>query len=155
MTPLSKNFTLEEFYHSDTAQRLGISNVPGKNEIQFLTELVTTILQPLRDYYNIPITIRSGYRSAPLNRAVGGANNSQHMKGQAADITIHGVANDLIYTYIRENLPFDQLILEHVPASNPYLGWVHVSTAPVLRRDAISCVAAGDYREGLKYAEVG
>ncbi len=151
---LTKNFSLEELYESTTATRSGIHNIPGVNETQCLRDLAVHILQPLRDYFNKPVIIRSGYRSAPLNRAVGGAHDSQHMKGQAADITINGVGNDLIWQYIRDNMLYDQLILEYVPADNPERGWVHVSFRDgINRKDAISCVAPGDYREGMVYAD--
>jgi hypothetical protein len=73
-----------------------------------------------------PIKISSGYRCEKLNKAVGGVYNSQHLKGQAADIDIQGDMEfgRKIFDYIKNHLPFDQLILEHT-ASGTY--WVHVS----------------------------
>lgn len=149
---LTRNFTLEELCFSTTATRSGIHNEPGANETECLRQLAVNILQPIRDYFNSPVTIRSGYRSAPLNRAVGGANDSQHMRGQAADITIHGIGNDMLWKYIVSNLPFDQVILEHVPAKLPSLGWVHCSYQPNGRKDALSCPLPGQYEKGLHYA---
>ena len=110
------------------------------------------MLQPLRDYYGA-ITINSGFRSPEVNKAVGGANTSQHLRGEAADIIIKGVGNDEIWQYIKENLPFDQLILEHVKQNNPEGGWVHVSYAMRNRRQALSCIAKGKYVQGMVYAK--
>lgn len=154
MKRISANFTLEELYESQTALRMGINNVPGNKEIEALTRLTIKILQPVRDYFNKPVAITSGFRSAALNRAIGGVYNSQHQYGEAADIRINGIGNDVIWEYIRANLVFDQVILEHVPSSQPTRGWVHVSYKDgANRNEAISCVKAGDYRPGLVYSD--
>lgn len=150
---LSPNFSLSELTFSPTAVRLGINNEPDAEQIKCLSELVTHVLQPLRDYFARPVTINSGYRSNALNRAVGGAIDSQHTKGQAADIRIIGFTNDLLWQYIDDNLPYDQLILEHVPAKNAHQGWVHVSYREPLRREALSCIANGLTVNGLAYAD--
>ena len=83
---LSKNFTSEELVRSTTAQRLRINNEPSSKELASLTVLATDILQPLRDAWGQPIVVSSGYRCVELNKAVGGAKNSQHLLGEAADI---------------------------------------------------------------------
>lgn len=83
---LSKNFTSEELVRSTTAQRLRINNEPSSKELASLTVLATYILQPLRDAWGQPIVVSSGYRCEELNKAVGGAKNSQHLLGEAADI---------------------------------------------------------------------
>lgn len=83
---LSKNFTSEELVRSTTAQRLRINNEPSSKELASLTVLATDILQPLRDAWGQPIVVSSGYRCEELNKAVGGAKNSQHLLGEAADI---------------------------------------------------------------------
>jgi zinc D-Ala-D-Ala carboxypeptidase len=69
---LSNNFSLSEFTSSPTADRLGIDNTPDKEATDNLQELVTFVLQPLRDRFG-PITISSGYRSPELNKAIGGS----------------------------------------------------------------------------------
>lgn len=84
---LSKNFNHYEFIKSATASRLGIDNTPSEQEWANLKTLCQDVLQPLRDAYGKPIRIGSGFRCKALNTAVGGAVNSQHVKGQAADIT--------------------------------------------------------------------
>jgi zinc D-Ala-D-Ala carboxypeptidase len=120
---LGKNFSLDEFTRSKIANQQGISNNPGPIEIANLQALVTNVLQPLRDALKVPINVTSGYRSLMLNNAIGGAANSQHMQGQAADI----VSNDnaRMFNYIKNNLPYDQLIWEAGNDSQP--DWVHVS----------------------------
>lgn len=148
---LSPNFTLEELIFSQIAKRLGIANEPNDLQIECLRQLCLQILQPVRDYFNLPVSITSGFRSPELNSVNSGAANSQHMLGRAADIHISGIGNDILWQYIKDNLSFDQLILEHVPASNPQLGWVHVSFAPVLRREALSCIRPNKYVPGLQY----
>ena len=129
-TKLSKNFTLEELCASQTAKAKGISNTPGTQDIVNLTALVQNVLQPLRTWWGREVKIGSGYRCPALNKAVGGVANSQHTKGQAADLCIDG---DLKkgrkwFEYIRDNLPFDQLIWEKNPKTEAY--WVHVSFDP-------------------------
>ena len=125
-TRLTKNFTLEELCKSNTATKLGIKNVPNKTEKDSLTRLAENILQPLRDHYDEPIKIGSGYRCEKLNKAVGGVANSQHMKGEAADLCIDGdkAKGKKWFDFIRYNLDFDQLIWEHNKKGSY---WVHVS----------------------------
>lgn len=124
---LSKNFTLEELTNSCTATRLCIDNTPTTIQVRNLQTLVTEVLQPLRDLIGLPIVISSGFRCKELNSQIGGADKSQHLMGQAADITIPGFSNIEIYDTIRQHLDYDQVILEHVPDHTPTKGWVHVS----------------------------
>jgi hypothetical protein len=123
---ISKNFTLEELTASATAKAKGISNNPGQTDIVNLCGLVHNVLQPLRNWWGKEVKIGSGYRSLALNRAVGGVSNSQHMRGQAADLCIDGDMKKgrKWFDYIKTHLPFDQLIWEH-SSNGTY--WVHVS----------------------------
>ena len=126
-TPVTMHFTIEEMYASQTAKRLGIDNKPNVQHMINLVYLCAYVLEPLRLAMNEPIKIGSGYRCRKLNKAVGGVDNSQHTKGQAADLCIDG---DLKkgrkwFEYIRDHLPFDQLIWEKNPKTGSY--WVHVS----------------------------
>lgn len=125
-TPVTMHFSIEEMYASDTAKRLGIDNKPSTQKMINLVYLCAYVLEPLRVAMGKPIKISSGYRCEKLNKAVGGVYNSQHLKGQAADIDIQGDMEfgRKIFDYIKNNLPFDQLIWEHT-ASGTY--WVHVS----------------------------
>ena len=126
MTRISKNFTLDELTASATAKAKGIINAPGVDEVCNMCALVHHILQPLRDAMGEPIKIGSGYRCTRLNQAVGGVANSQHIKGQAADLCIDGDMKKgrRWFNWILDNCDFDQLIWEH-NAKGSY--WVHVS----------------------------
>lgn len=115
-------FKLIEFTASATARELDIDNTPSKDAIENIEALVSKVLDPLREAFGKPVYVRSGYRSVDLNMAVGGVKNSQHLKGEAADITANSREdNQWLFEYIRDNLPFDQLIDEY------NYSWVHVS----------------------------
>jgi uncharacterized protein YcbK (DUF882 family) len=121
---LTKNFTLDEMCRSRAARKLQIKNTPSPKEVARLQTLCEKVLQPLRDYMGEPIIINSGYRSPALNRAVGGANGSQHVKGEAADIRC--VTKEYavrVVAFVMMQLEFDQLILERKKGTY----WVHVS----------------------------
>ena len=123
---LSQNFWLSELTKSSTADRLGISNEPGVEEIVNLTVLTHHVLQPVREKFGV-ITVNSGYRSPQLNGKVGGSKTSQHCIGEAADIEQQGTPNGEVATWISKELDFDQLILEFYTKGKPNSGWVHCS----------------------------
>lgn len=115
-------FKLIEFTASATARELGIDNTPSKDAIENIEALVSKVLDPLREAYGDEITVNSGYRCEVLNEAVGGRRNSQHKKGEAADITVGSKeGNKWLFNYILNYLPFDQLIDEYD------YSWIHVS----------------------------
>ena len=120
-----KHFTITELCASDTAKKQGIYNEPTAAVADNLVRLTENILDPLREAYGKPIRVNSGYRSRSLNKAVGGASNSQHLEGKAADIvgTPNTKAeNTKLFNLIQElHLPFDQLIDESG------MTWVHLS----------------------------
>jgi zinc D-Ala-D-Ala carboxypeptidase len=125
---LSKNLSLGEFTNSQTAKRRGIDNTPKDKHLEAAKLLAENIFQPIREHFGKPIFISSGYRSAALNEAIGGSKTSQHSKGEAIDIDMDyrkGPQNEEVFHYIRENLPFDQLIWEFGTDKRP--DWVHVS----------------------------
>lgn len=124
---LSKNFHLSEFTQSEIATRKGLDNTPTPAIIKNLEILVKNVFQPLREMLEKPVIISSGYRSPGVNSAVGGSSNSQHMFGEAADCTVPGIDNKDLALYIKNHLPFDQLILEFYEDGKPSSGWVHVS----------------------------
>lgn len=125
-TNVTMHFTIEELYASSTATKLGINNKPNMQHVINLVYLAAYVLEPLRVAMGEPIKISSGYRSRELNAKVGGVYNSQHCKGQAADLRIDGdlKKGKKWFNYIKDHLPFDQLIWEH-DVSGTY--WVHVS----------------------------
>ena len=127
---LTRNFTYEELCNSNVAERRGINNRPRTKEeekrvIENLKALCMEVLQPLRDFLGKPVVISSGYRCADLNKAVGGVRNSQHMKGEAADIHVENTEHLLkIMHFIMDETDFDQVIWERNGAGTQ---WVHVS----------------------------
>lgn len=139
---LGKYFSLKELTRSETAERLGIDNTPSDEEKAKLAALVQNILDPLREARG-KITVNSGFRSVALNAAVpGSSNTSQHTKGEASDIEEEDAPIEDTLRYIRDNLPFDQLILEYPPN-----GWVHVSYVPNGRRIVLIKEKGKDYRQ--------
>lgn len=132
---MAKFFTVEELTKSTTAQQKGIKNVPSKEQEQNLIALIENVLDPLREAYGKPIVVTSGYRCLALNKVVGGASNSQHMTGQAADIrSVEDTVqeNKKLFDLIQNlKLPFDQLIDEY------NLNWVHVSFSKRNRRQVL------------------
>lgn len=126
---LSEHLSLSEVTRSETAKRKGVSNQPTEAHIANFKLLAENVFEPIRKHFAKPIFISSGYRSAALNKAVGGSASSQHCQGEAIDIDMdgrgNGVTNKMVFDYIRENLEFDQLIWEFGTDANP--DWVHVS----------------------------
>lgn len=146
---LSKNFTLIELITSQEAARRGLDNTPTPQVITNLTNLVKNVLQPLRDLVGMPIVISSGYRSSAVNSAIGGAKNSEHMTGCAADFTIPGKTNKETAQLIMYNLTFNQLILEFYRADNPYYGWVHCSYSASGNKKEVLHFDGNNYYPGL------
>ena len=123
---LSPNFSLAEFTKSQTAERKGLDNTPSEEHLVAAQSLFLMVVQKVRDHFG-PTVINSGYRGPELNEAVGGSSKSQHCKGEAVDIEVPGVPNATVAEWIRDNLEFDQLILEFYTPGIPDSGWVHVS----------------------------
>ena len=123
---LSPNFSLAEFTKSQTAERKGLDNIPSEDHLVAAQSLFLMVVQKVRDHFG-PTVINSGYRGPELNEAVGGSSKSQHCKGEAVDIEVPGVPNATVAEWIRDNLDFDQLILEFYTPGIPDSGWVHVS----------------------------
>jgi len=125
-----KYFTIDELCKSATAQRLGIDNTPTKEVVQCLTDLIENVLDPLRKRWGRAIIVTSGYRCTRLNSVVGGAVNSGHRFGHAADIrSVSDSRADnmrLLRCLIESGLPFDQIICEY-PDAQGRPDWIHVS----------------------------
>jgi zinc D-Ala-D-Ala carboxypeptidase len=126
---LSENLDLVELTRSESAKRSGISNKPTAEHIENMKKLATNVFQPIREHFDVPIHISSGYRSKALNTAIKGSLSSQHCSGEAIDIDMDGsssgVTNKEVFDFIKDNLEFDQLIWEFGSKNNP--DWVHVS----------------------------
>jgi len=126
---LSRNFTLSELTKSDTAIRKGINNNPNAEQIEKLKALCENILQPVRDHFG-RVKITSGFRSVELCMAIGSSANSQHAKAEAADFECVGIDNAELADWIKDNLPYDQLIVEYYTPGEPNSGWIHCSYIP-------------------------
>jgi len=118
-----KYFTIKELCASEMAKKYHIDNTPDSGHERNLRLLVVRVLDPLREVYGKPIYVNSGYRCERLNALVGGVPTSDHVKGRAADITVHSREGNMkIFNLIQSlGLPFDQLIDE-----KDYT-WLHVS----------------------------
>lgn len=128
---LSPHFYLDEFVNSQTAARQGIDNNPTTS---ILLRLQRTALgmELVRNLLGAPIIISSGYRSPALNKAVGGAANSQHMTGEAVDFTCPGFGSpaQIVEAIKGSSVPYDQAIIE-------FSRWVHISFADKNRRQTL------------------
>lgn len=127
---LSANLSLAEVIKSSTAKRLGIDNTPTPEHLANLKLVAQNIFQPIREHFQKPINVSSGYRSKALNDATPGSSaTSQHCSGEALDLDQDsmntGITNKMVFDYIKNNLNFDQLIWEFGTDTNP--DWVHVS----------------------------
>lgn len=145
MTRPGRHFTWAEFERSRTAARLGIDNTVTDPEHRgAIKHLCLTVLDPLRAALGRPVRITSGYRSAALNDAIGGAQNSQHMRGEAADIKVDGIAaEDLARRIAALGLPVDQVVWYDAERG----GHVHVSAVrPRLRGQYLHAPSSGGYR---------
>lgn len=120
---MAQYFTIGELCRSDTALAQGIENTPDNTTIERMNALMDECLDKVRALWGKPIGVNSGFRSAALNRAVGGAKNSQHLRGEAADITTGCRAHNkrLFEMICASDIEFDQLIDE----SN--YKWLHIS----------------------------
>lgn len=121
-----KHFSFQEFERSETAYRHGIDNTAPEGARRNIAVLVDRVLDPLREAWGKPLTVTSGYRCQELNRIVGGARASHHLRGMAADISAgNRVENRRLFQLVLDlKLPFTQLIDEK------NFAWVHVSLDP-------------------------
>jgi len=124
---LTDNFSLAELCKSQTALRKGIDNLPKDPDVVAkMQTLAEEILQPIRDKFG-PTVINSGYRCKKLNTAIGGSKKSQHCFGEAVDVEVPCLSNRDLAEWVKNNLDFDQLILEFYNGKDPRSGWVHIS----------------------------
>lgn len=122
-------FELGEFVHSDIALRKGMDNTPSFSQVHHLEDLITRILDPLREAWGSPLRITSGYRCPELNRAVGGSKTSAHLTGYAADVQptdTRRTAKFILFAnawLMQYGIAFDQAIDESSGSSR----WWHIS----------------------------
>jgi zinc D-Ala-D-Ala carboxypeptidase len=120
---LSENFPLHEFLRSETAARMGRVLEPPPEAVAHLTRLSVEVLQPVHVLLGRPLYILSGWRPDWLNDQVGGAKDSAHLYGRAADTIVSGMSALVLARFIqRHNLPVDKCIVE-------FDQWVHVQVS--------------------------
>ena len=127
MEQFTKNFSYDELIASATARRLGLDNRPTPEEKEKLRQLAEDILQPIRDAWNSPIVVTSGYRSEAVNKAVGGVSNSQHRLGEAADIKVGGKErNRKLFNFIYKMIAKGDIKVGQLIDEYSY-SWIHIS----------------------------
>ena len=153
---LSQHFTLGELCKTKT----GIENVPNEAQVENLKR-VCQWLEELREknsltpdpspkgegsrYKETPIIINSGYRSSQVNKAVGGAPNSNHLTGCAVDIHVSGMEQLIRYAAILLDISderqedFDELLLERSPRGTY---WLHFAVRPSGNRRKVAFLRA-------------
>lgn len=129
---ISKTVSLKEATRSNTAVRFGIDNTPNETQIMAITDTAIHIVDAVRNKFGDAVDVSSFFRSEALNKKVGGATKngkaiSQHCKGEAVDLDSRDNALNLaVFNFIKDNLVYDQLILE-APDANGVPSWVHAS----------------------------
>lgn len=125
---ISQYVSYEEAVKSQTAERKNIPNQPNTEQTENMKYVARNVFDKVREAMGVPLYVSSFFRSPALNKAIGGSKTSEHMEGCAIDID-HPTLNKQIFEYIKDNLPFNQLIWEFGDEDSP--AWVHVS----LRKD--------------------
>lgn len=133
MNNRGKYFSVAELTRSRVAQEKHIDNTPPSGVKMKLESLISNLLDPIRELWGSPIVINSGYRSPVLNKMIGGVPTSQHIRGEAADISVGGSVQNkkLFQAIISSGLPFDQLIDEK------NYTWLHVSWSANNRKQTL------------------
>lgn len=128
---IMRYFSIGELCRSNVADLKGIPNHPNTFQKMNMEKLIDKVLDPIRTMYGKPVYVNSGFRSAALNEAIGGAKNSQHMDGKAADITTGTPEENMklwdiiLFLFQEGDIEFDQLINEKPVRGNP--SWIHIS----------------------------
>ncbi len=131
---LSPHFTVGEMMRSGEAVKRRIKNVPKtegrdgevlrEEVMENLKALCACVLEPLRRRVG-RVIVTSGYRSPVLNKAIHGAFDSQHLRGEAVDIHVTGAEMCRKYAAVLRQTDFDQMILEPLEATCKR--WIHIS----------------------------
>ena len=154
-------FTIQELSKSATADRLAIDNTPPHAARTMLTILVEQLLDPIRRRYGAPIIITSGYRCPALNTAVGGALNSHHIVGCAADVTTGSIEqNKQLFALVIEMQTTHAIRFTQLIAEEGYR-WLHISYVPGMLRNQVIDVNVKDDKDiespiqGKEYQDSG
>lgn len=144
---LSKHVTIQEFSYSPTAIKKGIHNVMNSVQVNNAIQLCENVFEPIRKHLNVPIKISSGFRCEQLNKLIGGANGSQHTKGEAFDLEL---TNRKLFDWIIKNLEFDQAIYEF--GNDAHANWFHISYRKGNnRKQALRAIIIGGKTQYIPY----
>lgn len=135
---ISDHISYKEATYSPTAKAKGIDNTPSDDVINRMKLVAENIFEPVRLHFDSPIYISSFFRCAKLNVAIGGSKTSAHVTGEALDMdgdVYDSPSNKQIFEYIRDNLKFDQLIIEGITGGK--MAWVHCSCKATGNRNQI------------------
>lgn len=120
---ITKHFSLDEM----TNTHLNLPNIPDKYALRNMNQLCNMVLEPIRKNFGKPIIVTSGYRSKQINKLVGGAANSDHCFGAAADIKCY-IKDDTIKLFylICKMAEEDKISCRQIIDEKGY-SWVHIS----------------------------
>lgn len=118
MKNISEHITFKEATY--TSKKL--PNIPNDKELKAMELVASLCFEPMRKWYGKPLKINSFFRSAEVNKAVGGASTSQHLFGEAIDLTTGSKEeNKKLFEWAKSHLTYDQIINEYD------YSWIHIS----------------------------
>lgn len=124
----SKYFPKSELLYSKTAKKLGIDLYASLEKLPMIEDSLKCLswfLTAVREKWNGPIWVSSGYRNKLLNQLVGGRQHSYHCIGQAADIYVEPNRLPDLFNLIKNNFKCDELYINHTQH------YIHVSPSNI------------------------
>ena len=152
-TQLSPNFTLEELLITSYKEFQKKQLEEVKPFMDNLYIIANYILQPIRNYYKVPITVTSGFRGTALNEKVGGNKTSQHCLGEAVDFIVKGKTVDEVFEDIKSgkiDICYRQLIKEKINGKF----WIHLGMVKIPFKPKDKYMQKLTTTDGKKYIEV-
>lgn len=150
---LSPHFTLNELLITKHKDLVASQNEQVKPYLNNLYILCNSILEPIRNYYGVPVTVTSGFRGKALNERVGGSKTSQHCLGEAVDIIVKGKTVDQVFNDIstgRINIEYRQLIKEKIDGQF----WTHIGMVKIPYNSSDKYKQKLTTSDGKKFVEV-
>ena len=101
-------------YTEATATSKKLPNIPSDKELEAMKLVALLCFEPMRKWYGKPLKVNSFFRSKEVNKAVGGASTSQHLFGEAIDLTTGNKEdNKKLFEWAKKNLTYDQILDEY------------------------------------------
>ncbi len=139
---VGRYLTLRECIKSETAIRKGIDNTPTEEHLINMHRLCNEVYDKLCDKMGSKLPFTSFYRSAKLNKAIGGSPSSAHSKGLAIDLDVDGsslkITNADLFNATKHLLNYDQLIWEFGDDKQP--AWVHIGLGNTYRNQELKAI---------------